>query len=256
MNPVKLGIIFLGLLLLSYFGLSTINPEIRKSSGQRMQDLEVTGVENLIQERREQLNEVQKAELDILNKKLAAAVSDSDKINQLKSISGYWFGMDAYSIAGSYARKVAELEKTGESWKIAGTTFLYGLESEPDEKQKLFCQQMAVNSFEQALSLQPEKAEYEMYRAMAYVKLPGSEPMKGIRMMLDLEKKYPEFLPLQIQLAELGMQTGQFEKAEARIRKVLEAEPEQERANCLMVALLEQTQRKQEIEKYIIHCKQ
>lgn len=256
MNPIKLGIIFLGLLLITYFGLSTIAPEIRKSSGQRMKGLEATGVENLIQEKVKQLNEVQKAELNILNTKISTAASDSQKLELLKNISGFWFGVEAYSISGSYAQKVAEMEKTAESWKIAGTTFLYGLESETDEKQKLFCQQMAVSSFEQALSIHPDQADFEMYRALAFVKLPGSEPMKGIRMMLDLEKKYPDYLPLQIQLAELGMQTGQFDKAEARIKKVLDIEAKHERANCLMVALLEQTQRKQEIEKYIIHCKQ
>ncbi|MBK8954400.1 MAG: hypothetical protein IPM34_02450 [Saprospiraceae bacterium] len=256
MNPIRLGILFFCLLLLCYFGLSTVSPKIRKSSGERIKDLEATGVENLIQAQMKKLNEVQKAELNVLNTKFSNVSTGADSIEVYKEISGYWFRQGAHSIAGSYARQVASLEKTAESWKIAGTTFLYGLESETDPKQKLFCQQMAVSSFDQALSLDPDEAEYEMYKALAFVKLPGNEPMKGIRMMLDLEKKVPEYLPLQIQLAELGMQTGQFEKAESRLKKVLKADPVHQKTNCLMVDLLNQTHRTQEIEKYIIHCKQ
>ena len=172
-----------------------------------------------------------------------------------KRISGFWFKLNRFALAGSLARKVAELEKTEQSWSIAGTSFLYGLEGEKEEKERMFCQQSAVFCFEQALSLNPDEPAYALYKAMAYVKLPGKEPMKGILMILELEKKYPEYLPIQMQLAELGMQTGQFEKAEARLNKVLGAEPENAKANCLMVELLKQMNRTEEIKKYIKHCK-
>ncbi|HEX5624925.1 MAG TPA: hypothetical protein VFX48_02830, partial [Saprospiraceae bacterium] len=96
---------------------------------------------------------------------------------------------------------------------------------------------------------------HQLYLAMAYVKLPGAEPMKGIKMMLDMEAKYKDYLPLQLQLAELGIQTGQFEKALARLQNVLNKEPELPRANCLMVEVLKQLGRTENLNSYQLLCK-
>ncbi len=243
------------LFLLCYFGLSLESPKIKQSSEARSKDLELTGFENLAKDAYATLDAVQKAELDSYNRELEGLKEDSAKVSVLKRISGFWFRLNRYALAGSLARKVAEMEKTEQSWSIAGTSFMYGLEGEKEEKERMFCQQSAVFCFEQALSLNPKEPAYELYKAMSYVKLPGKEPMKGILMILELEKKYPEYLPIQLQLAELGMQTGQFAKAEGRLHKVLEADPENAKANCLMADLMKQMNRTEEIEKYIKHCK-
>lgn len=257
MSPLKLLVLIGSLLVLSYFGISTISPEVSQASKSRSANLDITSVENLVYGKYEQLTPIQKAELEQLNKKLGSADSDTTaRIEAYKSISGFWFNLEEYAISGAFALKIAELEKTENAWSIAGVNFLYGIESESDEKERIFSQQSAVKCFEQAASLDPENPAYPMYKALAYVKLPGEQPMKGILMLLELEKKYPEFLPLQLELAGLGLKTGQYEKAEARLVKILTADPENEFANCLMIDLLKQTNRTEEIEKYIKHCKQ
>lgn len=255
-SPLRLFVLFAALGLLVYFGLSTQSPEIRRANAIRSGGLEVTGVENLLADATGRLTPVQKAELDALNEVLSAAAVDSLKASALKELSGFWFRLGHHALAGSYARDVAELETSADSWRIAGMTFLYGLEGDAAVQHKLFCRQMAANSFEQALSLDPEEPAYAFYRAMAWVKFPDENaPMRGIQLLLELEKEQPEYLPVQLQLVELGMQTGQMEKAEARLQKILSQDPQQAQANCLMAKLLEQTGRTGEMEKYIKHCK-
>lgn len=255
MSPLRLLFIFAGLFVLCYFGISTISPEINQASKLRSENLDITSVENLVRDKYDKLIPIQKAELEQLNKRFESAATDSGRIEAYKAISGFWFALNEFAVSGAFAVKIAELEKTENSWSIAGVNFLYGIEANPDEKERKFCQQSAIKSFEQAASLDPENPTYPMYKALAFVKDPGEQPMKGILMLLELEKKYPEFMPLQLELADLGIKTGQFEKAENRLKRIFEQEPENEFANCLMVEMLRQTNRTEEIEKYINHCK-
>lgn len=254
-SPGNLALLLFGILLTFYFGFNTIAPDLRKAVEFRNQKLGVTGAENIEREEIRSLSDFQKAELELLNKQLNVSLTDQEKMDILKKISGYWYKLDHFSIAGSYAKKVAEIEKSDEAWQIAGTTFLFGLDGKDDLKIKQFCQQEAIFCLEQAISLNTSEPFHQLYLALAYVKLPGTEPMKGIKMMLSMENKFPDFMPLQIQLAELGIQTGQLEKAKARIDKVIAKDVENQKANCLMVQILEKMNQTEEINKYKLHCK-
>lgn len=254
-TPIRLALLCASLLAIVYFGFKTVSPEIHQASNVRMKNLDVTGLENLEEEYYEGLTAAQKAELVQLSKELKNLNSDQEKAEKLKIISGFWFKQGVYSLAGSYARKVAELNKKEEAWQIAGTTFLFCLESETDLKKKKFCQQGAIHCLEQASSLNTLNPSHQLNLAMAYVKLPGDDPMKGIKMMLALEKEHGDYIPLQLQLASLGMETGQFEKAQLRLEKVLDKDPLHNEANCLMVQLLEKTNKADEAKKYQLHCK-
>ncbi len=254
-TPFRLGAVFTVLLLPVYFGFHTVSPDIRQASNSRDGKLEITGFENIERSVFQKLNTNQKAELEQLNKQISQADNEADKLNVLKKISGFWYDLNEFALAGSYAQKVAVLEKSDTAWQIAGTTFLYGLEGDTDLKTKQFCQQSAIHCLEQAISIKPEEPAYQIYQAMAYVKLPGEEPMKGIKMLLNLEGKYPDYDPLQLQLVELGIQTGQFEKAKSRLEKLLVKTPENPRANCLMIEVLQQLKQIELLDKYKIYCK-
>lgn len=254
-SPGRLGFLFFGLLLIIYFGFNITSPDLRVSSKIKSQTLKATGLENIEKGALKSLTPSQKAELDQFNKLKTELKLDQEKVEILKKISGFWFNLNQYSLAGGYAKKVAEIEKTEEAWKIAGSSFLYGLDGSAELKLQQFCQQEAVFCFEQAISLNTAEPSYQLYLAMAYVKLPGAEPMKGIKMMLDLETKFPEYLDLQLQLAELGIQTGQFEKAKLRIEKIIIKEPKNSKANCLMLQILESLGQTKDLNKYQLLCK-
>ena len=99
----------------------------------------------------------------------------------------------------------------------------------------------------------------------------GGNPMQGIFLLRDLAEEHPENMRIQLNLGMFAVQSGQFDKAEARFNTVLKQNPQQAEAlyylgyvkaqNGLIeeaVKLLrkasesaESEELKQEIEKYI-----
>ena len=63
--------------------------------------------------------------------------------------------------------------------------------------------------------------------------------MKGIIMLMDLNKQHPEHVGILTNLGRLGLKTSQFEKAAQRLEKALEIEPNNLTANCLIVKAYE-----------------
>lgn len=253
-GPVFWAGVFGLALLLTYFALPTISPELR--SGSTHKTLSITGSENLEQEALIDLDPAQKAELEAIKKKLSNNADDSlSTIENYQSLSGFWFLQKEPGIAGAYAMKAAEILNTDTAWSIAGTTFIYGLEEGQDEKKRQFCFQSAVQALESAISLNPSNPDHAMNLALVHVKMPGENPMKGILMLREVEEKFPEYEPVQFQLAVLAIQTGQFERSRQRMEKILTKNPDNVKANCLMAEILEKLNMAEEAKKYSVNCK-
>ncbi len=248
------AMIFGTALLLTYFGFSTTSPDIRLSAASKK--LSATGIENLELEALKALDPVAKAELEAVKRNLANAKGDSQRAAEAyKTLSAFWFMRTEAALAGAYARKAAELINTDTAWSIAGTTFMYGLDEGQPAAKRQFCFDGAVQALESAVSLNPNNAEYALNLAMAYVKMPGDQPMKGVMMLRDLEARFPEYEPVQLQLAVLAMETGQLEKSLQRLEKLLSKNPKHPKANCLMAHILEKMNRAEEAPKYSVNCK-
>ncbi|MEL6987301.1 MAG: hypothetical protein AAGK97_05675, partial [Bacteroidota bacterium] len=161
---------------------------------------------------------------------------DSLRISYLKNLSSEWYNMKEYAIAGKYAFDVAEKTDTEEAWSIAGSTFAIGAKNYSDQKKKDYCTNNAIQAFENAASINPENINHRLNIGLCLTDNPRKEnPMEGVQMLLELNKKYPESIPVLIQLARLGMKTGQFEKAVQRLNKVLSLDENNKRANCMIV---------------------
>ena len=106
-----------------------------------------------------------------------------------------------------------------------------------------FCTQRAVNAFQNAASLNPTKLDYKINLALCYTENPPQdEPMKGILLLRDLDKENPDNAAINIQLARLAIKTGQFDKAIARLEKVLASEPNNKKAVCFLAEAYKNTQ--------------
>ena len=58
--------------------------------------------------------------------------------------------------------------------------------------------------------------------------------MKGILMLLELNKQYPDNVGVLLQLGRLALGTNQLEKAVERLRTLLEIQPDNKEAHCLL----------------------
>ena len=163
------------------------------------------------------------------------ATSDTAKTAAYRQLSSQWFQMEKPGISGYYAEKVAEITRDEDAWSIAGTTYSLCLQREQEEKIRSFCTEHAVQALEKAASLNPTNIQHKVNLALVYAENPPKEtPMKGILMLVDLNKQYPNDVLVLTQLGRLAIKTGQFDKAVQRLGKAAELDPSNKTAVCLL----------------------
>ena len=239
------------LFLAMYFGCETRPAQVRNLEKSRSLSLEVTGIENLMQEARKKVSASDLASLDALTSSMA-----NDSLATLEMLSSKWYELGQAAIAGHYAEQLADIRKDESSWSIAGTTYLLGLKSATDEKTRQYCKAKALSAFEKAISLNPGNVDHKINKALCFVELPDEgNPMQGILQLRELNQKHPDNVNVMVQLARLALKTNQLERAKERLQQALEREPDNKTANCLMVETLDALGDKVNAAKYRERCK-
>lgn len=239
-----------------YLGFDTVPPDIKNLEKSRVLNVESTSVTNLIKDAQGKLSSQQTSVIEAINLDLSKVGTDTVKrISILKSLSGTWYEMGYQSIAGHYAEEIANMEKSSESWSIAGTTYALCVKSAEDDKIKEFCSKRAVKAFEKTISLDPENIEARINLAICYVDNPSQDnPMQGILMLRDLNTKYPKNVSVLNQLAKLALQTNQIEKAIERLEAAILIEPENNNTICLLATAYQNAGNKTKAEEYQKKC--
>lgn len=180
---------------------------------------------------------------------------EEDRMEIKKLISGFWFKQGEFAMAGQEAVDIATYENTAQSWSIAGTTFAKGIKEGKNQVRKQYNFEQAIEAFEKAFSLEPSNISHKTNLAVCYAEMPPKDnPMKGVMMLLDLDKQYPENIGVQFQLARFGFETGQYEKAEGRLKKILSLEPNYRKAHCLLSILYHKIGKTMEAEQHRKRC--
>jgi len=245
----------IAMVLIFYFGFSRVDPKIAQTEKSRSANFEVTSIENIRQNVFDSLEVQSRSFYDGLILELESTEDDSSRIEALKNVSGFWFRQGEYALAGESAQEIAELKEDAESWSIAATTFGAGVKNGNSEIKRTFNQARAVNAFEQAISLDPSNVSHKTNLAVVYAeKPPADNPMKGILMLLDLDKGNPENVGVLYQLARFGIQTNQFDKAIGRLEKILSINPNLKKAHCLLAEALVKSNKKEKAQPHIEAC--
>lgn len=244
-------LLFLGL----FFGASTKTPEQVKIEKTRSIVSESTTINALLLDAKPQLDAQEASFIQAFEQSIIDSPSDSIKIEKYKELSGKWYEYNRADIAGYYAEQVALLEKTEDSWSITGTTYLLGMRQAKAAKNRAFCSDRAVKAFESAISLNPDNIQHKVNLASCYAENPPKDnPMKGILMLLELNKEKPENTAVLITLARFGIQTGQYDKAIERLKKAIELEPENGKAICLLAKAYDAIAQTNEADFYSKKC--
>ncbi|MBP7274265.1 MAG: tetratricopeptide repeat protein [Saprospiraceae bacterium] len=235
----KSQLLTITLAVIAFIGLYTFGST--KPKGQaliertRSLSLVSTDATSLIIDAKKKLSADKIAWLDVTDKALTNAQQDSTKATILQKLSAQWFEWGNAPIAGYYAQQVAEIRKTEEAWSIAGTTFTIALQKTAEEKVRQYSSDNAIKSFENAISLNPQNTNNRINLALCYAENPPKDnPMKGILMLIDLNKKYPDNVSVLVQLGKLGIKTGQYEKAIERLKKAVALDPKNTTAYCYL----------------------
>ena len=241
MNKLQFTIVGLCVLffLALFFGANTKPANYAEIEKKRSLTAEITDINSLLIEAKPKLSKQEATFILSLEKHVGEASSDSIKTAAYKNLASKWYEYKRADISGFYAEQVAELEKTETAWSIAGTTFLLGARQSDTDKIKRFCSSKAVTAFENAISLNPENINHKVNLATCFAENPPKEnPMKGVLMLLDLNKQNPESVPVLVTLGRFGIQTGQFDKAVERLNKAIRLDNKNRQAHCLLAEAL------------------
>ena len=226
---------FLGLFAVLYFGCDTKNKDQKAVEKSRANNIELISVDRLIREARPQMSTNGRSDLILLEGKLQKSPTDSTKLDVYKSLASLWYSERQPIISGSYAEKIALLENTEQAWSIAGTTYGIAAQRVTDDIEKKHAIIKSRNAFENVLSINSQNIDSKINLALSYVDLPEEDnPMKGIMMLLDLNKQYPDNIPVLLQLGRLGLGTNQLDKSVKRLSKVVSLDPNNKEAHCLL----------------------
>ena len=241
---------------LLYFGFGTQPASFKDVEKQRALGAVSTDINAMLRDARKELSPQESASVLALETELEKAI-DTAKAAPYKRLSSLWYNLGKPGISGFYAEKAAELERTEEAWSIAGTTYSICLQTEQVDKVKQYCTQRAVQALESAASINPDNLQHNVNLALVYAENPPQDnPMKGVMMLVEMNKQNPGNPMVLTQLGRLAIKTGQYDKAAERLEAALEAQPDNAPAACLLAQAYEGIGNSDKAKEYQSKCDQ
>jgi tetratricopeptide (TPR) repeat protein len=132
---------------------------------------------------------------------------------------------------GYYHSKAAKLVNSEKSLTFAAQLILDLLRSEKNEKVAVWLTSEAVELFRLALTQSPANDDLKIGLGSVYIfgksdKGGPEETMKGIQQILEVVRRDSNNMKAQLMLGIGGFVSGQYPKAEVRLLKVLQAQPD------------------------------
>lgn len=191
-----------------------------------------------------------------------------------KNVATFWDSKKRPDFAALFVEKNAELAKTDEAFVKAGNRYFYAVRFAQDNNEIPVLYQNAIKCYQKALDINPKNVDAKIQLASCFVE-EGSDPMKGIGLLREVEKTDSNNVKLQLNFAFFSVKSGQLEKAISRFEKVLNIDPlfieaylhladvyEQQGNTAKTIEMLEKyttltddAMAKQEIRKYITQLK-
>lgn len=147
-----------------------------------------------------------------------------NKITNNDSLMSFWSSKRRPDLAAYFAEKKARESKLAKDWFDAGNRFYYSVQFTQDQTEVPVLLQCASRSFSKGLELEPGNSDAKIMLASTYVE-GGSDPMKGISLLREVEKVDSNNVKLQLSFAFFSVRSGQLDKAIARFKKVLVIDP-------------------------------
>lgn len=158
-----------------------------------------------------------------------AIIAETDIVRKgilLDSLIDYLGDHNKFILAASFTeQKATATTGSATDWMIAGERYRRAGTFQTDMARKKSLYDASIRCFEKSLQLDPGNLDAQVGLGIAIVD-GTNDPMKGIGMLQDVEKKDSNHIEMQLALAEFAMRSNQVEKAIYRFNKVLVLNPQ------------------------------
>ena len=249
-------------LLSALYFLGFSKPIVKKGERDNNEEEKVLTEAIVLSEARSKLDSSQMVFLAELDREINNSESLDAEANVYKLLSRTWFEYKNYLVSGFYAKKAAEIINDAEAWSIAGTTYGAAFTASNDNAEKKLAANASIEALTTASKLDSSNIQHAMNIGLMYLELSTVDasvmPMKGVRMLQELERKNPDNVMINMTLGRLSMtRTGDLEKARPRFEKIIALSSTQDVDNALLLEahyfLIECYKATDDIEKVKFH---
>ncbi len=136
----------------------------------------------------------------------------------------FWDKQKRPDFAAYFVEQIAERKQTSLAFSKAGDRYYYSVRFTKDNNEIPALYQSATRCYEKAIEKDAKNVDAKIQLAACFVEM-GTDPMKGIGLLREVEKTDSNNVKLQLTFAFFSVKSQQWDKAIKRFNKVLEINP-------------------------------
>jgi tetratricopeptide (TPR) repeat protein len=168
-------------------------------------------------------------ELSLIEKQIASLQDSGAMAPLFDKAADLWKEHKQPAMYAWASGKSAHLARSEKKLNFAGQFYLELMHEATSPSVQVWAAGEAVNSLSEALKLNPDNDTTKLALASAYIEGSGA-PMSGVSILREMVAREPDHIAANLMLGRLSIQSGQWDKAVARLEHVLEIEPKNREA--------------------------
>jgi tetratricopeptide (TPR) repeat protein len=167
-----------------------------------------------------------------IRKNFTAGASNEKNAIFADSLAHLYNAANQYDSAGWFAEEASKFFNTTDSWIEAGNNYFQAYSLALDGGKQQAYALKAQEFYGKVLKKDPENLQVKNNLAMTYIST--SNPMQGIRMLMDVLKQDPNNEQALFNMGMLSIQSGQYDRAIGRLEDLLKVNPSHIQGNLLL----------------------
>jgi tetratricopeptide (TPR) repeat protein len=148
------------------------------------------------------------------------------------SLASLYQSVGKFDSAGWFSEEASKFFNTAESWIKAGDQYYQAYTLALDQNKQTQFAKKAQEFYQKVLDSSPDNLEVKTKMAMTYIST--SNPMQGIKMLMEVLKVDPQNESALFNLGMLSIQSGQNDKAVERLDTLVKINPGHTQAQLLL----------------------